>query len=309
MKIHQFPLPIYGIIRDYLIDYEDRAYMEFSLSLYEIRNWTSFVNSSKMFAEIKREFGYYFLSGSLAEEYVLSLTNQISPDFELYKQINETVKNIKNPFEQIHLSCHVSDYDLVMPSSLDVKCFRYTSEFRCRALQDISFLKNVMYVSIRYCFTRTDLSPLRNCISVDLSGNGDFVNDANVHYLTNVRYVYLDYCYELSDISCLANVFKLSLKGCVRVKDVSMLGRVHCLNISYCDKVEDISALNQVCCLNVSHNRKIKKGLRAQSCGIKDLIYCPGSRLAVSSVKDLPSLIPLCLSDCECNDEAINHSR
>jgi hypothetical protein len=292
MKINQLPLPIFGIIQEYIINYAARIWSLYPYTLLkQVKNWNCLLNSSKGFIEVRREYSYFLVGGCYAEAYIHFLTNRLPVDHKLYIEILELVKMIKYPQKQVHLFYFFPDLEIsTMPDNLNVKCFHKDHLLNSDVVQDISSLWNVKYVSLRKTTYILSIEPLQNCVFVDLSDTYDVVDNSNLHYLSSVRSLILDCCYLISDVSCLANVYELSLLGCIGIKDVSMLGRVHRLNISWCDGVEDISALNQVRYLDISHTRSLKKGLEAACCRIKKITYCACSLHAVRSVKRLPGV-------------------
>jgi hypothetical protein len=241
MKVWQLPSPIYGLLRDYLLDYTHTT------PWYEARNWRNFLNSSKLLAEIKKDHSYFFLGTEFSLIYWENFSSvvqmhRITPE-ELFTTI---ARKIRRPTHQVSLRFHEGDC-LPNTTTLLVHTFFLGTFFGKPWLKDVSFLWNVKYVQLPFCDDIQDISPLSSCYFLDLSYcSSNTVNNENLHFLKNVKRLRLGYCKQLTDVSCLENVEVLNLTGCSSLVDVSKLGRVRRLNLSECKKITDVSALHSV---------------------------------------------------------------
>jgi hypothetical protein len=265
---HQLPLPVYGIIRDYIIDY---GAAEGVLSLNEqINNWRNFINCSKhsCFQEVKKCYNYYHFSQVVTPVISATEENPLFPSHisSLSEELQDRFSSeVINPFNQVSVGFQLVRESLTTGIEAGFfnihSCFIYLNLFE----RISSNLNNVQYVSLMNSpvsfYGPLDLSILQSCCFVNLSFMGNLVNNENLHFLSNVKRLYLDGCYEISDVSCLSKVYDLSLGGCNKIKDISMLNHVYRLNVRDCHGIIDISKLNHVCCLNISFNWKITTGL------------------------------------------------
>jgi hypothetical protein len=306
MKVFQLPLPVYDIIRDYVIVYiaEPRYQPQFHP---EIGYWRNFLSCSKESEEIKNELNFYFLQELSADAYLRFLNMKLTSDHHLYKSITDLVeKNVKRPWNQIGLVFDIHSRSQQLPADLGVLSFRVNEFYfspKCSYIRDISYLRNVKYVALRRCSDIQNLSPLQNCTFVDLSETGSLVNNNNIHLLRKVRILCLQGCETLSDVSCLSNVYDLSLVRCKRIKDVSMLGRVHSLDISYCRKIKDISALHSVRHLNIRHMKNIDCGFLSSCCKVQELSVSTSTYFIAVEVEDLCNILYVDSDDEGQNDD------
>jgi hypothetical protein len=274
MLFHLLPLSIYGLLRDYIIEYG--AYESIDILNEQIMNWRNFLFCSKdlFFKEIKRSYDYYHFSPAVPraseEESLLFPTHIFPSDLSNFsdEQLGSLFDEELNPLNQVSV---YFNSDIINRTPVETPFFNVhaCSLFMC-SIDKISFLKNVKYVTLMDCSVSSvngswDLSVLQSCLYVDLSRNftktPGIVNNENLHFLSNVKRLNLDGCSEISDVSCLSKVYDLSLMDCKGIKDVSMLRYVYRLNLCKCIGIEDISMLDHVCCLDISFNWKIMKGL------------------------------------------------
>jgi hypothetical protein len=175
MKIFQFPVVIYGRLRDYLIDYSciNTPYL-----IKQIRHWKNFLSCSKSFREIKKEHDYYLFRNYCLD--VLSLmeyskarksdNSSDSPVANIFS--NSTIlsllqNGIKNPSHQLGIFCSgIHNLDRFISSCFNV---HYFLSFDIFGLTDISFLSHVKYVNLSGCCDIKNISPLASCSFVDLS--------------------------------------------------------------------------------------------------------------------------------------------
>lgn len=118
---------------------------------------------------------------------------------------------------------------------------KYVSISGCKNITDISDLKDIITLDISGCKNITDITFLMNNYNLDLSDT----RISDVSMLCNVKILRLRKCKNITDVSPLQNVCYLDLYGCVNISDISMLSNVNSINICY-THVTDVSALNNV---------------------------------------------------------------
>jgi hypothetical protein len=293
-SIDNLPLPIYEIIRDYIIDYKKRT----SSIRKEVSNWKSFLflQNTLRFREIRSVSDYFTLSSSLAFPYLLSKSGIENSTDSLLEYI---MKAITTPSKQLQLDIS-RDYRL-FGSLRSTLCQRDRSLIQCHSLicyeyhfesflhiSDVFDISSIEYLNFRGCssidltetFSSSSSSSSRRIKYLALSDTEKDVQDSNVHVLNDIPILNLSDCHYLSDVSSLINVFDLNLQGNSLIKDVSCFknSKIYRLNVSQCNGIEDISALSDIPVLNVAWSDSIKIGLRNDNT-VKELTI--SSKLAV----------------------------
>jgi hypothetical protein len=274
MKVFQLPLPVYEIIRDFIVQYLlDSRFLRNGES--GLKYWRSFLSCSKAFNDIEKEWNYWIFKGTYADGYLRYLKNNPGRDTVTYREICSFMNRISRSSKQICLIC-VDDPSWLFETGyeLNVLAFKaYVLSSPCELLSNSSFLKNVKYVNLRGDFHKSieDLSCVSNCYYVDLSSHDSLISDRNIHFFSGVKILRLKNCLSVRNVGCLGSVSDISLSGCPNVTDVSMLGNVHFLDISWCLGITDISALNGVSYLNITGCKNIQKGINPENCRIKEI--------------------------------------
>jgi hypothetical protein len=285
-SIDNLPLPMYELIRDYIIDYKIR---DTSL-LKQINNWKQFLSlqKSSRFHEIRSVSNYFSLSSSFTSQYLLLISGKdIYPD----SRLESIVEAVTNPSKQLQLNLidnsWWSDSQLCQLTSLNqchsLVCYDIRFESNIH-VSDVFDFDSIEYLNFRGCaninlsraFSSSSSSSSRRIKYLALSDTEDTVQDTNIHYLKDIAMLNLSDCQYLSNISSLINVFDLNLQGNSRIKDVSCLknSRIYRLNISHCNGIEDISALSDIPVLNVAMSNHIRIGLRNDNT-VKELSISP----------------------------------
>jgi hypothetical protein len=272
-NITEFPVDIFFSLKNYFVPEQDpstvldslrtsvtsfsavvSATKSFTNDFSELHCWMNFLNSSKLFAFIKRECIHYHLNEELSLAYL-----EGTEDRYLRRTLDSLLENVACPQRQISLQISRA----VSPRSLPFQ-FKKADAFqglrylnlRGLLLDDVSFLGKIYCLNLSYCPLLKDVSAL-----------------------SEVKVLFLSSCSSLEDVSALGKVTKLDISSCPKVKDVSVLGKVSDLNLSHCDSIEDISALSNVLILNVAHCYSLSRGFANPCCFIKSTM----EQLTISS--------------------------
>jgi uncharacterized protein YjbI with pentapeptide repeats len=296
LLISDFPLPLYGLIRDYLIDYKDSSYSK----KIQLRSWRSLLNSSnkEIFREIKKNFNYYCFSKKTSELYFRRLIGQGHAKFQDYSQLCTLLDSkIVNSNTQI---CLFTDFLIIPTCEIPVHAVMVDPYCNFTTLInhfDPSVLKQVKYIRLADCiFKCDDVSIFSNCEFLNLSSTDEISNE-NVFHVSNVRILDLSCGELLSNLNSLRNVYDLNVSSNDTIKDVSMLGKVYKLNISYCNGVTDISAVSTVRILDISFMSNLEIGLNATH-SIKSITVSENGFPFINNVTQSAFCPQIIFSDC-----------
>jgi hypothetical protein len=272
MRVFTLPLPVYGIIRDFLIDYRDTPFRwKFSP---QIKNWRNFLNSMKNDENvmcIKKQWNYFVLAGRKIEIWLKHYFPDLQFDGKSFidERISRLVHDeIENPRNQLAICMNI-DWSPVFTmgdivaylSTVNMNIHFFALEYSSSV--NAAFLKNVSYVNLYGCYLIQDISCFESssCIFLNLSNTGKVVTNRNVHFLRKIKRLYLNYCEEITDVSNLSDVYELSLCYNKDITDISSLGRVYKLNLRGCTGITDLSLLTHVRILDICNISDIQNGL------------------------------------------------
>jgi hypothetical protein len=228
LLLTRMPVELFGAIRNFLVNDEDPTVL---LSYYRrgvYENWRNFLNSSKLLMEAKRKYViYYFHTKSVLQSRyfqteqnqflqflsrtVASTRNSIAIDFFDTATMDYFCEQMPEQFQYLYL-CDLlgHDFDDVEPFGCNNYCLNLEPS-RSSRIEDVSCLREVKVLNLKYSPYISDVSMLKNCQSLNLS-----------------------HCRDVEDVSMLGNVKKLHLRGCCKISDIRSLSRVEWLDVSGC---------------------------------------------------------------------------
>ena len=155
------------------------------------------------------------------------------PNVSIYKNVHTLILKNCNGRYQVHNT--LLKYELIDILS------------KCK-ITDISSLKNVKDITLKYCNFITDISSLRNVNRLNIIG---CKNITDVSALGNVKSITIDKNDNITDVSALRNVKDITLKHCNFITDISALRNVNRLKITGCNNITDFSALGNIKCIAI----------------------------------------------------------